>query len=256
MKFAFLIPLRNPAIAKNWQVCVDLCFATLRSAAQQTASVNDFQVIMVCRDFPDVKLGSNVKILRGSFPNPEPTWEAQHYDKYTKIRFGLDYLSDYAPLYIMKLDADDLVSKRLVSYVLADDNKHGYYVENGYHWISGQNFLKPKSNFHAGCGSSNIQYVRECDFEKNKHSDSNILKLPHNLVVKYYNNINKPLKAIPFHAAIYRKLNGENITSYLAPKLTAKNKPNINFYLGMPFRWIFHRRKLLSKSIKQEFGII
>ena len=62
MKFAFLIPLRNQAMAKNWQVCVDLCLATIRSAAQQTASADDFQVVLVCRDFPEVSIESHVNV--------------------------------------------------------------------------------------------------------------------------------------------------------------------------------------------------
>jgi hypothetical protein len=256
MKFAFLIPLRNRAMAKNWEVCVDLCLATMRSATQQTASADDFQVVLVCRDFPEVSIESHVKILRGSFPDPEPTWEAQHRDKYAKIRFGLDYLADFAPLYVMKLDADDLVSNKIVSYVLADDNQHGYYVENGFHWISGRKWVEPIGNFHVGCGSSNILYVKKCDFEKNKIQESKILKLGHNITVKYFHDMNQPLKAIPFQGVIYRKQNGENITSYFAPNLSINNKPNIKFYLGKYWNWIFRQRKYLSRTTKNEFGII
>jgi len=155
----------------------------------------------------------------------------------------------------MKLDADDLVSKKIVSYVLADDNQHGYYVENGFHWISGRKWVEPIGNFHAGCGSSNILHVLKSDFEKDKIQDSNILKLGHNITVKHFNDIKKPLKAIPFPAAIYRISHGENITSSYAPNAVSHNQPNINFYIGKYVKLFFKRRVYLSKSRRIEFSL-
>jgi hypothetical protein len=254
MKFAFLIPLRNRAMAKNWQVCVDLCLATMRSAAQQTASADDFQVVLVCRDFPEVSIESHVKILRGFFPDPEPTWEAQHHDKYAKIRLGLEYLADFAPLYVMKLDADDLVSNKIVSYVLADNNQHGYYVEHGFHWISSRKWMELIGSFHMGCGSSNILHVKKSDFEKDKINDANILKLGHNITVSYFRDIKQPLCALPFPAAIYRVGHGENITSSYNPNAVSHNQPNINFYIGKYLKLFFKRRVYLSKSRRIEFS--
>jgi len=255
MKFVFLIPLRNASVARNWESCVELCIKTILSASQQTAHEDCFQVVLVCRDFPEISLPSNVKILRAPFPDPEPNWESQHVDKYAKIRFGLEHLVEQAPLYIMKLDADDLVSNKIVSWVLADDNKNGYYVDKGYRWFSGRKWMEPVDNFHSECGSSNILYVEKNDLLKDNIYESKILKLGHNITVQYFNDIKKPLKEIPFSAVIYRKSNGENITLHYLPSGTKCNKPNFKFYIGKYITKILHRRVFLSKRIKSEFSL-
>lgn len=254
-KFVFLIPLRNPNTAQNWRRCVEICKSTLASACNQTASTSDYEVVLVCKEFPEIDEYSNLKIIRRDFPNPQKTWEDQHRDKYNKIRCGLEYLSKYESLYIMKLDADDLVSNQTASYVLSDNNKNGYYINDGYQWTKGHKTMKVINNFHEICGSSNILFISGDSIKKENVVNSDIFKLGHNITVETFKKNGRPLSAIPFSAAIYRTNHGENITFYYKQSSPSVCKPNINYYVGNFLKKCFIKRKIITKSIKYEFSI-
>ena len=242
-KFAFLLPLRNPNTAIDWDRCIEICKSTLRSACNQTASTSDYEVVLVCKDFPEFNEYPNLKIIRGDFSDPQKTWEDQHRDKYDKFRCGLEYLSKYESLYVMKLDADDLVSKKIVSYVIMDNNKRGYYIEKGYEYSLGKNYIKPLVNFTSG-----NSLLKENVF------DSDLMKLGHHATVTEFNNRGTPLSPIPFQAAIYKKDHGENLTSHYTMPRTTHNKPNLNYYIGNLLKIITEKRTYINKGIKHEFS--
>lgn len=262
-RFAFVVPLRNPSVANNWDATVELCMDTLRSLANS----NDprCEVLLVCREFPSSDFSDNITILRHPFPDPEKNWEDQHRDKYLKIKMGLVELHRRgSTYYVMKFDADDLVSKELVPWVLSDGNRHGYVIEKGYRLdYAARQITKIKSCFHKNCGSSNILYAppEALPTSMDDKHPYDLITQGHNIVVDTFLERGKSLKPVPFPAVISRTQTGENITSHYSPsKVGSGSRPNWKFYVGKYLndtrritRSLFGRR--IGKDLVAEFYI-
>jgi hypothetical protein len=203
----------------------------------------------------------SLEIVRQDVPTPAKAWRANHVDKYAKLRVALLHAARYAPCYVMKLDADDLLHRELVEFIVANDNRNGYYIDKGYIWQSGSKFLKPLDRFHQVCGSSNILYLNSGDFPSNEagsFSDPLIMRLGHNITVSHFEDEGRPLMPLPFRAAIYRLGHGENITAKLSDESAgAANKPNWRFYVGSIVSKLrsLVTRKRITRSLKGEFSI-
>lgn len=260
--FVFVIPLRNPAVAQDWSRCVDLCRDTLRSAARSSCGGRVY-VILACRDFPVVDFPSNVRIVRHPFPDPEKDWIRQHEDKYAKIKLGLVAARDLAPAYFMKFDADDLVSSRLASWVLQNDNRRGYFVDHGYRWPADADRLECiKEGFHSVCGSSNILYADQTQLPASMEDDSrrfDLLSLGHHVAVEEFDRRGAALTRVPFPAVVYRVGSGENITSHLSPPVSTSQarKRNWKFYVSRFVRMLMTKNSCvkIDVGIRNEFGM-
>lgn len=229
----FVIPLRNPETAQNWERCNALCQQTVRSALNQIDG--NVRVIVSCKDFtPDVS-DDRLTVLRHPYRTPDNNWEDQHRDKYLKFAHGMVEARSFAPCYIMKLDADDLLDNRLSQAVNLKQHKPGYYVRRGYLWRDGSWLLRPVDNFHLHCGSSNIVWCEKDHLPSSIDDDMSnyrILRWGHHVTVQEFDKLGTPLMPLPFRSAIYRKGHGESITSTLFPSGTVHRKPNWKFYAG------------------------
>jgi hypothetical protein len=101
---------------------------TVRSA--QAAAADKGLIIVACHAEPDLasSAAANVHVLPVSFP--EPTMQDAGRDKARKRRFIGAWLREMVdgPIYVMLLDADDLVHRDVVKYALAEG--HGSYLVN------------------------------------------------------------------------------------------------------------------------------
>ncbi len=233
----FVIPLRNPETAQNWERCNALCQQTVRSALAQT----NVRVIVACKDFDAGMKDERLTVLRHPFPTPPRDWHEQHLDKYRKIAHGLVEARKHAPCYIMKLDADDLLDKSLSEIVHRDGHKPGYYLYRGYLWREGSPLVRPVDNFHLHCGSSNIIWCERDELPESINDDMSVFPITtfgHNIAVAEYEKLGTPLMPITSPAAIYRGGHGENITAHLTPAGSKHNRPNWKFYAGWALRLI------------------
>jgi len=249
----FVIPLRNPETAQDWERCNALCQQTVRSALGQ--SDRDVRVIVSCKDFtPDI-LDDRLTILRYPFETPERTWEANASDKYLKIGHGLVEAHRYAPCYVMKLDADDLVTKRLSAMVHGIGYKPGYYLDSGYLWSEGSWVVRQVDrNFHLNCGSSNIIWCESGDLPSSINENLGayrIMQHGHNIAVQEYEKLGTPLMPISTPGGIYRFGHGENFTAHLKQSGTVHNRPNWKFYVGQLLK--LAELRPLTPSIRQDF---
>lgn len=233
----FVVPLRNPETAKNWERCNALCQQTVRSALNQIDG--DVRVIVVCKDFtPDVE-DDRLTIIRRPFPTPKNNWEDQHHDKYAKLAHGMIEARKYSPCYIMKLDADDLLDRRLSQIVNKSRRKPGYYISRGYRWSEGSKFVLPVDSFHLQCGSSNIIWCERDELPNSPEDNMQafpIMRLGHNITVAEYESIGTPLTPILSRYAIYRGGHGENLTAHFIQSGIGHNRPNWKFYVGQFLR--------------------
>ena len=231
----FVIPLRNPSTADNWKRCVELCRRSVESAAgQRNVPADKVQVILVCKSYPhSISHPENVTVLRHDFPDPGSR-RGMRKDKYRKIKMGLVHACQYTPTYVMKMDADDLVSARIAEYVLSDDNEHGYYVEKGYVWKRGSFFLKRKGDFHRGCGTSNVLYAEKESLPQSMEDtkDYDLISLGHNIAVDTFAERKSPLSPLPFRGAV-KVMHGQNISStHPLDHYHSGASPNWKYYAG------------------------
>lgn len=248
----FVIPLRNPETAQDWGRCNALCQQTVRSALAQTDG--NVRVIVSCKEFtPDIS-DDRLKVLRHPFPTPDGTWEDQHRDKYLKFAHGMVEARKSAPCYVMKLDADDLLDRRLSQLVHQTGHKPGYYISRGYIWRDGSMVVRPVDDFHLHCGSSNIIWCERDDLPSSIDDDMSnyrILKWGHNITVQEFDKLGTPLLPLPVRSAMYRKGHGENISSHLRPSGAKHTNPNWKFYAGQALR--LAELRPLTPTLRRDF---
>lgn len=257
--FVFLIPLRNRATVKDWSHCWAICEETVRSAASQLSTDLPVRVVLVCKDHGHAFSHPQLDMVIVDTPDPPNNWQARSEDKYAKIHAGLVHIrKHYAPCYVMRLDADDLVSNRIAGHVLADDNKLGYLVEEGYRWKNESAYVTRHQQFHLHSGSTSILYADAGSLPASMDAnpgDYDLLRLGHHIVATTFEERGTPLAALPFPAVIYRTATGQNLSSE-APEEDGP-KPNWRFYAGLPLHYLRQllRHRLLTKQLRREFGL-
>ena len=135
--FFFCIPLMPRVNASDWTQVCKVFNQTLRSIANQTNK--SFRILLAAQDKPDIAPDLKLEIV-----HLVPRWkvesdaEGKGRDKRWKRKLLLGTVRKLGGGYVMMLDADDLVSNRLVDYVLNDGDPYGYIVEVGYayDWMS------------------------------------------------------------------------------------------------------------------------
>lgn len=236
-RFAFVVPLRNPARARQWSRTVALCLETLRSLAEASDARCD--IILSCREFPDVDLPPNVTILRHPFPDPEPTNRAQGSDKYSKIKLALAELRRREHAYhVMRFDADDLVHRDLPRWVLEQGRQPGFLATSGWTFDARHRLLKPVAeNFDLICGSTNCLYATPDDLPRSLDDERpfDLLDQGHGVVASSFAARRTPLVPIPFPAVVYRRDTGENLSQRF-PAAAKGPRPNWKYHVGRAAR--------------------
>jgi FkbM family methyltransferase len=221
--FFFCIPLIPKANATDWSQVCNVLNQTLRSIANQTNKSS--KILLAAHDKPDLApdLKLDIAVIR-------PHWEAgsdikgKWRDKRWKRTLLLRAVRKLGGGYVMMLDADDLVSNRLVDYVLKDRHPNGYIIDTGYAYDWKANLLAPipgvwAANFDGVCGSCSVIYFRPEDLppprrkERSTYHLSKYLK-QHSQWKQVMSDAGRPLKSLPFPGAVY-VLNHDNNLHYL-----------------------------------------
>lgn len=128
MRFAFAIPLKPRSACSDWEAAQRNLRRTVRAA--QAAAGEDGLIVVACHDEPDLgDTAENVHVLPVPFPEPANMEDAGR-DKARKRRAIGVWLREtgHGPVYVMLLDADDLVHRDVVKHALAE--AHGSYLVN------------------------------------------------------------------------------------------------------------------------------
>ena len=164
-RFAFFVPLKPRRTCSDWVGAQANLRRTVASALA-AATGQPASVLVVCHDEPDLEgLDSPaLHVLRAPFPEPVGLPEAAG-DKARKRRFAAAVLRRAMvedELYAMFLDADDLVHRDLVRYVL-DGGKASYLIDEGYVADLAHRVLRHRTlGFSRSCGSSFVcRFTRE-----------------------------------------------------------------------------------------------
>jgi hypothetical protein len=153
---AFLIPFASRRIKPKWEIACAHLRQTLRSI--QNSSNGNYCVVVAGHRAPDFEVRFDSRFHFLSLNHPIPPHENYHVslvrDKLMKIAAAWDYAkSTWNPKYVMKLDADDFVSSRLVEWLDNADGEAGYLIKHGWVWRSGSRLIERTEYLDRVCGS-------------------------------------------------------------------------------------------------------
>lgn len=210
-QFFFGVPLRARATAQSWDRVCALLQMCLRSVINQTDG--DFHILLACHDVPDFAEMSDPRVQILCIEAPVPTTpDEQMYDKGRKTRAIRVAMGQHGGGYLMLLDADDLVSNKLVSFVRCDQDPNGYLIDNGYEYDCSTGRVRFAPRFNRVCGSSAIFHFAPEDLPQTADDvDSTSDKFKgHNIWAATAADLGRPFCKLPFRGAMYLTNNGEN----------------------------------------------
>ena len=208
-RFFFGIPFRSRAAANNWRRVCRLLDATLASVLQQNDP--DLEILVACHEIPKLSTRDpRVSFLFAPHATPRDRLE-QMFDKRAKKIMLAEETCRKGGGYLMLLDSDDLVSKRLTEFVRTHDNKRGYVVSHGFSYDFRSRRLVPMDDFDRVCGSSVIVYLSSDDCEDNEFDWREYVgDTWHADFRRRAAELLRPLDELPFPAAIYVRNTGQN----------------------------------------------
>jgi hypothetical protein len=227
----FVVPLKSPLASGNWRLVSALANRCLKSLASQTDP--GYRILLVCNEPPDnLERHANLTVLTLSLPTPGNAQEGM-FDKWRKVREGLIHAREFAPCFVMVVDADDCVSRRLAAFVNRRPTAHGWFVETGYCHDEGTRWVFCRAEFHRLCGTSSIVLCHKHDLPDPAAPKSGCLLLDygHSRIVDHMEKEGRPLEPLPFPAVVYITGTGENHSGYALGPLRSR-KPYFAKLLG------------------------
>lgn len=157
-RIAFLIPVSSAQRVKDWHVGCLYFKQTLSSILNSRA--DDYCIVAAGHEFPNFQLPQHPRFKFLSLDHALPSRKDGDYpaavkDKMIKLAAAWDYAkSAWNPQYVMKLDWDDLISSRLVEWLISTTNEAGYLIKQGWIWRSQVPYLIQRTEyFDRVCGS-------------------------------------------------------------------------------------------------------
>jgi hypothetical protein len=134
-------------------------------------------------------------------------------DKWAKVAQGLVELHADPPEYLMIVDADDLISSRLVTYIVETKPKHGLIINQGYICnLHSKRIKLVKESFN--CGSNAVIRVDAIKLPSSLSETDLQQCIPliagHTIIEQRMRDEGKALAAVPFPAAIYLQHSGQH----------------------------------------------
>jgi hypothetical protein len=273
---AFLIPLASRRIKSKWETACAHLRQTLKSI--QNSSNGNYCVVVAGHEAPDfdVRFDSRFYFLPVNHPIPAP----ENYpvslklDKLTKIGAAWHYAkSTWNPKYVMKLDADDLISSRLVRWLDDAGTEAGYLIRHGWLWRSGARYLIQRTEYlDRVCGSCLIigsdladrtgPFLTEVEgavldetssrFAASDHyslvpgsgMSSLLLNDSHQRYAAQFGYLGHGLSTVPFNAIVYRTGNPESSAGISRGRTT---------YTPRMIIGKIRRIRFITKSLRREF---
>jgi hypothetical protein len=274
---AFLIPFASRRTKSRWDIaCADLQ-QTLKSVHNSTSE--SYCVVVAGHEPPNFDIETNEKVCFLSVEHGPPHHQdavvSGRLDKLAKIAAAWNYAkSTWNPHYLMKLDADDLISSRLVQWLENFGREPGYLIQHGWVWRSGARHLLQSTEYldrvcascliirsdvadHKGPFLTEVEGFRlnevSLTFAGSDHyslvpgsgTSTLLLNDSHQRYAAQFAYLGHKLSTLPFRAVMYRIGNPD---SNSAPLETGR--PTLRMILGT-----VRRTKLMTRSVKREFAL-
>ncbi|MFU8878567.1 MAG: hypothetical protein ACNA7E_10535 [Wenzhouxiangellaceae bacterium] len=224
---AFVIPLIHPASCRRWSDVLVRLDETLRSVAECTSHGSAVGILVANKEaeLPEMPAGIHVaridlvppatSVFVGEVPEKERR-AVKQLDKGKKVLTGCVVARQHGAQYLMTVDADDLVSRRLPGFVAANQGKPGWYVDEGWVLPVGSRWAYKRSDFVRDCGTS---LVIRTDLLALPET---VEELPAAQISRWFGSHKficddlaaqgHTLEAVPFSASVYRTGHAENNT--------------------------------------------
>jgi hypothetical protein len=153
---AFLVPFASRKVKPKWEIACAHLRQTLRSI--QNSSNGNYCVVVAGHEAPDFDVCFDSRFQFLSLNHPVLSHENYHVslvrDKLTKIAAAWEYAKQtWNPSYVMKLDADDFISSKLIAWLDNKGGEAGYLMKHGWVWHSGSRFIERTEYLDRVCGS-------------------------------------------------------------------------------------------------------
>ena len=260
----FVIPVRHPASVKNWALVKENLSKTLASISRQdTANWSCRIVASHGTDMPDLPPGCSMRMVDMPppvLPDPrlgiEAYYDAVRHDKGLRLYEAVHDL----PLdtYVMVVDFDDFVSKRIAGFVQSQPDRPGWYIPKGYMYAGGRMAFR-MYNFHRKCGTSHI--IRRSSFgnltARDGTPDIAAIKRrlgSHLFLLDEMKQAGTPLEPLPFPGAVYRVGNPESASGRGSLFRTATP---FQSFISRPLSAVSRLRnyRLITWRMRKEFGL-
>lgn len=267
--FCFITSLRSPLVSRDWPRVCALFERTLVSIFNQTGA--DFRVIAVCHRPPTLQRAFDDRlefISASHLPVPDPAiapfgadFLSMSQDKVRKLIIALRRARELKAAFVMPIDADDLVSRRLVAHVLAHPGADGWFVERGWRYAYGRPWIAAVDRFHLVCGSGNVLSRRWFAFpgkpERERQIEIDWLEQGHTEFVRVFRERGALLRPVPFRAAVYTVMTGENISLIPVGEKPKDRREPLRRLAGYCKRKVLASRKLrlCTSRLRMEFAL-
>ena len=272
---AFLVPFASRKVRANWPAACKYLQQTLQSIRNSTSE--NYRVVVAGNDEPELEMGFDSRIhfvsLNDPFPSHASHRAALRLDKLAKIDAAWRYAkSNWQPKYVMKLDADDFISSRLVGWLDAG-TEAGYLIQHGWFWRSSARYLIQRTEYlDRVCGSCLIirsdladrtgPFLTEVEGAALGDAGSRLatrdhyslvpgsgtttllLNDSHQRYVSQFWYLGHKLPTLPFEAVIYRASSG----SVTGVSGDGARKFNLRMMLGA-----IRRTRFITESLRKEF---
>lgn len=272
----FAIPLRARDTSKDWEGVVRRFNQTLKSIFNQTSGA--FKCIVACNEIPplDREYDRRLEFIALDIPIPKE-WVEMARDKFwklTMIAVRIREILEEQPnpeqgIYVMPVDADDLLNCRIAEYCEQHPNENGLVSHDGYAWQSGDKFFRKYPQMHTYCGSCNIirmyreDLPKECPVSQTLCHDKETagilnarypIRFDHNTVVERYAKAGKPFSYLPFRSTVYVLGTGDNISAIYHAMHDTDGKDRFHPIALLRSMNIF-KMQPITKRIRREFGM-
>ena len=272
---AFLIPFASRRTKSRWDIACAHLRQTLSSVRNSTSK--SYCVVVAGHETPDFNFESDSTSwlsVNHAIPLHEDVTVSGRLDKLAKIAAAWkDAKSRWNPRYVMKLDADDLISARLVQWLENFGDQPGYLIKHGWVWRSGSRYVLHSTEYLdrvcASClvvrsdiadqegpfrtGVEGTPFdQRSLRFAATDHyslvpgsgTSTLLLNDSHQRYSAQFAYLGHKLSNVPFKAVVYRTGNPESNSAGLQT-----GRPTLRMILGR-----IRRTRLMTKNLRKEFA--
>ena len=273
---AFLIPFASRRTKSRWDIACAHLRQTLSSVRNSTSK--SYCVVVAGLEAPDFNFESDSTCwflsVNHAIPLHEDVVVSGRLDKLAKIAAAWNYAkSRWNPRYVMKLDADDLISARLVQWLENFGDQPGYLIKHGWVWRSGSRYVLHSTEYldrvcasclvvrsdiadQEGPFRTGVEGMRfdqlSASFAAADHyslipgsgTSTVLLNDSHQRYAAQFAFLGHKLSNVPFKAVVYRTGNPESNSAGLQT-----GRPTLRMILGR-----IRRTRLMTKNLKKEFA--
>jgi hypothetical protein len=273
---AFLVPFASRRVKPKWEIACAHLLQTLRSI--ENSSNGNYCVVVAGHEAPDFDARFDSRFRFLSLNHSIRSHENYHVslvrDKLLKIAAAWDYAKrTWNPRYVMKLDADDFVSSKLVDWLDNAGGEAGYLIKHGWRWHSGSRLIEGTEYLDRTCGSCLIirsdladrtgPFLTEAEgvpletansrFAASDHYSlvpgsgisTLLLNDSHQRYAAQFAYLEHELATIPFKAVVYRTSNPDS-----SSRFDTFSRPEYTLRMAVGS---IRRTRLITQKLKKEF---